>query len=413
MKFFRSQSGGVSIIFALILPVAMGLCALTFDLANLRYNQAQLQLAADAGALAGADAISNPATAKSSAAQLAQMNAPQGTSNVVSASDIDLGVYDASSRAFQVTASNPTAVRVKTARDFAHGNAIQGVFTRAVGLSSGYSVHASSIATASTSTCLYALDPSSSGAVQFVGGVTFASSCGFQINSSSNSAITTIGLYTVNVSQICDVGGYLSLGVGVFTPNPTTGCPVKTDPLSTVPEPAPFASCQNSNVTAIGGVLNPGCYAGTITVIGSVTLNPGIYQFQGANLILLGGSILQGDGVMIYLDSASRFTMIGLASINLTAPPSGVYQGIVVFYSRSAANSTLNLIGSSSISLNGTIYAPSTNLTLTGLGAIQSNYGYLIVNRLIATGLGVMKFNAFPSNPRRPPGLVSRSKLVL
>lgn len=414
MFFFGDTRGGITIVFALILPVILGLCALVVDIANLRWNQSQLQLAADSGALAAAAKISNLNAARTAALTMTQLNAPQGSTNITNETDIEFGIFDVKTNLFSSSSAAPNAVRVTSSRDQAHNNTVETLFIRAFALTTATSLRAVSIAMAGTDACLYVLDPSASGAIQFIGGVSVAATCRLQINSTSNSAITTFGLFSVSTSATCVVGSYSSfLSLGTFTPKPLTGCGSRSDPLADIPEPVPISSCSNVNVTIpLGGTLNPGCYTGTTTFGGTIRLNPGTYQFKGAIVSVLGAGMLVGDEVTLYFDKASTFNMVALSALSLSAPKTGTYQGVVIFMSRASVNSSLNIIGGTFISINGTIYAPATNLTLTGVGSIATKYGYFIVNRLVATGLSAMKFNAFPSDPRRPIALDNKPNLV-
>lgn len=81
IELLRGQRGSISILFALCLPVLLGLAALSIDLARLNLTKVELQGAADAAALAGARSLSdsggqpyNWAAAETSALNVAQSN---------------------------------------------------------------------------------------------------------------------------------------------------------------------------------------------------------------------------------------------------------------------------------------------------------------------------------------------------
>ncbi len=62
LRVYLDQSGSVGLIFAMSLIVILGLAALVIDLGHAYVVKRELQNAAEAGALAGARALSLPAT---------------------------------------------------------------------------------------------------------------------------------------------------------------------------------------------------------------------------------------------------------------------------------------------------------------------------------------------------------------
>jgi hypothetical protein len=107
---------------------------------------------------------------------------------------------------------------------------------------------------------------------------------------------------------------------------------------------------------------------------GNVTLSPGTYYMDvgtglvgGFGLSVLLGGTLTGTGVTIVLTSSGSLVNLPglslLGTINLTAPSSGSYAGLVVYEDRPALLGVLpgpNLAFalSPSVNLIGTIYAP-------------------------------------------------------
>lgn len=125
----HGRSGGVAIILALSLLVLLGFAALTIDLGYARMVQAQLQAAADAAAMGGAQRLSTDAAgliaARSTAVSIGAANEANGhpvalDANPINGADGDvvLGIWDATAGTF-TPSMNPelvNAVQV-TARD--------------------------------------------------------------------------------------------------------------------------------------------------------------------------------------------------------------------------------------------------------------------------------------------------------
>src|SRR5205807_9861935 len=96
------------------------------------------------------------------------------------------------------------------------------------------------------SDCIYALNPTISGAISVGGSATLTSSCGIYVNSSSSTSISTWGGGAVTAPEYDLVGNTTS----TLLPAPNTGVSVISDPLSGLPVPAsaPY-TCDHTNYT--------------------------------------------------------------------------------------------------------------------------------------------------------------------
>jgi Flp pilus assembly protein TadG len=113
------------------LIVLMGLLAFSVDLGYIQIARAELQTAADAGALAGARGLTNccPSTALSEAQRVAQLNSVfQDAVSVTSSEDIALGTWDDQTSTFTALSAAQqgiaNAVQVTCRRTAARGNAL-------------------------------------------------------------------------------------------------------------------------------------------------------------------------------------------------------------------------------------------------------------------------------------------------
>ena len=107
-------------------------------------------------------------------------------------------------------------------------------------------------------------------------------------------------------------------------------------------------------------------------------MEPGIYVIAGGGFTVSGNASLTGDGVTIYNagsnypDSGGSFSSIALSGngeVDLSAPTSGTYTGILIFQARDNSKS-ITLSGNAVLGLNsgygGIIYAPAAPLNVSG-----------------------------------------------
>jgi hypothetical protein len=274
--------------------------------------------------------------------------------------------------------------------------------------------------------CIYALDPNGAGAITLAVGVLVNSRCGIVDESDSPEALECLVGLGITAPSISVTGGAVGLLDGLLCgsqPPPKTNVapPNPPDPLAYLPVPsAAGESCGSSTSSPYTGsptqvqvlvslgsstVFNPGVYCGGIEIVapvaGTVTFNPGMYvlrqgsggplnvQTTGGLSISLGiSSTITGEGVTFYSQegtdqSANGFSVtaplaLGLSSLNLSAPTSGEYGGVLFFQAQgntSPGEFALNLVGGSG--LTGAIYEPSATVTY-GVSALSSTYNILV-----------------------------------
>ena len=399
-RFISDQKGGVLPIAGLLISVVVGVAAVAVDSSAFYVEKSALQNAADAGALAAALRIADQPAATAAAINIANKNVGHGAGAVTAANLIEFGTYDIPSKTFNVSNANVNAVRVRTERSAALGNAAPTFFGKIWGKSST-DIAASALAVArSPGACFYSLNPTASGALSLSGSGTLSvPNCGVQINSNHSKAATANGSSTVSAKSTCIVGG--SHGGGI-SPPPKTHCPVLEDPLAKVPEPTPPAGCFMTDATInTDTVLQPNkTYCGKITLSGSakITLQAGTYYFKGAELKLANSASISGTGVMIYLDATSTVDFVSSGTINLQAPQNGPYRGILFFQSRATSTTSVNKItGSPNMVLDGAIYMPKSELSMTGSGSILVKSGYVVADKFSFGGSANFVFDKISS----------------
>jgi hypothetical protein len=131
--------------------------------------------------------------------------------------------------------------------------------------------------------------------------------------------------------------------------------------------------------------ISPGVYCGGINLSAqsSLTLNPGVYIVR--NGISLGAQTsITGSGVTIYIETGG-VSMAGGSTVSLSAPVSGVWQGILFFQARGNTTAS-NLVGGTSQSMNGALYFPSAQLTYTGGSSLVATATTIIADTLRLNG---------------------------
>lgn len=397
-RLLRDEQGSITVLFALSLPVLLGMSAFALDLANLRYNNMRLQMAADAGALAGARQIADENEAVQAAMNVANRNAPSNAGQVTLAADVQLVVYDADTKTYKPSDATtpPNAVRVTASRNEAHGNAVIGFLTRFVGQSGSFGLSAQSIAVLRGNdgpACVYALNDKDPDALTIAGSTTVSLGCGVRVKSSSAAAISSNGNKAkMTASSICQANNPAQNPSG-YSPAVKRCISPVTDPFASVAEPTPTNCKPGGNLT---GTVMPGCYSGSVSFSGNVTLAAGTYYFQDSDVKINSNANIAGSEATLFLDGTSTLGITGNPSIKFSAPTSGPLAGIALFQSRSASNASLTISGNSDVAIDGAIYAPATSVTFTGSSTTLSptRYGSLIAWKVHFTGNSEVQFAA-------------------
>ncbi len=384
----QSASGQTAVVVTLAITAILMFAGLAVDIGFYMNQRRMAQTAADSAAVAGAhEAQANDPSEIVNAADLnASMNGfTNGVANTTVTVNQGAAITD------PTFAAAPDAVQVIVQRN------VPTYFLRVLGIQS-VPISASAISGQSSGpACVYALDPTASGAFQANGSLDYQSTCGIIVNSSSSSALTVNGSGTVNTSGIGVVGG-MKQSSATFTPQPVTGISHVADPLAYLQFPS-VGSCTYTNFSDTSGntvTLNPGTYCGGITVKKSsnVIVNPGNYIIDGGGITVDGTSTLNGDGVTFFLTGSSTYpyggvTIDGASNESLTAPTTGPYPGILFFQDRSitgitAANNPNVFNGSSTQVYQGALYFPTTALTYNGAASAQ--YTILVADTIGING---------------------------
>ena len=324
LRRFAADEGGSMVVYAATLaPVLIGAAGLAVDATSWHAQSRMVRTMADSAAMAAALEIARvgPDAAQSAAESAAGLNGFQlGADTIVVNSPPASGGYTGSD-AVEVIVRRPTP------RFFSFMFAEEDV-----------TVAARAVAQLdSNNTCVFSLNDSDSGALSIAGGADVELPCGVAVNSSSSSAIVESGATScLTASQIQTVGDYSG---DCLVPAPITGASAVSDPFASVPPPSYGACDHNSKFRVNGGQtrsVDPGHYCKGIEVHagGRLNMNAGLY-ILGGGFTVNGGATVVGDGVTIFIADtvgpSDNVNFAGGADIDLRAPSTGAYAGILFF----------------------------------------------------------------------------------
>ena len=411
MKLLRQESGQAILLWVLCLGVIMGFLAFAIDVGMLFRASRMAQAAADSAAIAGAAELLTTdytAVAKAASAQNGVTNGVNGASVVVNVPPTS-GEHSSSSSYIEVLVSQPVNTFFMS---FVTGSSSVSVTARAV---SG---------TGPGTNCIYALSTTGTNITLSNAGKLTSSSCGVVSDSSSSTAVSATGSAQINAKSTNIVGGYSIANNGSITPTPSTGIAAVPDPLAGMSPPSYTggSSCTADPLTHYGNggssySVGPGstysttqggdlvCY--TSLTLGSngdtVTINAGIYVITGA-LTFNSGTNLGGTGVMFYIVGSGSVNIGNGATVNLQAPSSGTYKG-VLFYQDRSDTSTAQFEGGASSNVAGVLYFPDAPLTV-GNGTTTNVSTPIIASTLTFIGGTNFTESQYANTPITTPKLV-------
>ena len=148
----------------------------------------------------------------------------------------------------------------------------------------------------------------------------------------------------------------------------------------------------SSAVNVNGGatvVIQPGIYTQLITANnGTLTFTHGIYDLQAG--ININGATVNDDGAggeMLYI-TGGQFKITS-GTVNLHAPTSGTYKGMLLFQAPADTNAVIMTDGN--MTVTGAIYAKTAQLQITD--GHFTNSTIVVDNIRISNGTGGAQFN--------------------
>jgi Flp pilus assembly protein TadG len=413
-RLLRSENGSAAVMVAVSLIAVLGMMGFAIDVGQLRLAKQRLQMAADASALAAALELTDcGSTPNCSSLKTAAQSAL--TENSFTGSTLLTSCATSSTTVLTLTVNNgPCALGAANPHN-GNANYVEIVvsqpqptyFAGVLGISSVLIKTRAEAARTGGTNCMFALDPTGSGAISVDLLAAVSAPCGIVDESNSSSALQCAWFAAISASQIGVVGGVSTFLCSV-SPNPRTHItmPNPADPLAYLPKPA-VPSCGSSHgvsashhgsdaalvISTTTILYSDNAYCGGITIGAGATVtfdttygstfaltskNGGTTTLPGGLQVDFGATVTV-NGVIFYnyvpsggikFDWAS-FTLGG---VNLTAPTTGTYSGIL-FFQDPGNNSAAQIVGSAAwnVKLQGTYYFPAATVNFTFDGPVQYN----------------------------------------
>jgi hypothetical protein len=380
LHFCQESSGGVMIYVGIMLPILMGIASLAVDVGLWYANKRVVQSVADAAALGGALEVRRKgdlSTLQLAATEYATENGYNGTDDTIDInSPPESGPLIGVATAVEVIVERP-------APSFLSSLVNKGQTTIAARAVASYGT---------AEACIWALNPTASGAVTVSGNAQVNMNCGIMANSSSPSAITQNGASCINAASVASVGGASG---GCINPQPVTTNSA-ADPMSYVSGPS-WSGCDHPNQIKANNNqtvnLAPGVYCNKITAQNGGTLNfaSGLYVLDGAALTIHGEA--NGTDVQFYLTENTaqndNITINAGSTVQLSAPDfeSDLPAGVLFYQDRNSTagiNHTMN--GQTDMLLEGILYLPNADVNFSGGGAADPTATVIIADEISFTG---------------------------
>ena len=126
-----------------------------------------------------------------------------------------------------------------------------------------------------------------------------------------------------------------------------------------------------------------------VNLQGDVTLTPGTYIFDGSELDFASSATLTGSDVtIIFMNGGELGTINNNNALDLSAPSTGDYAGIVMMADRDTTDSdTWTMNGQADVALNGAVYLPTIDMRYAGgAGSNSTACTQLVVNSVTFRG---------------------------
>jgi hypothetical protein len=381
LRFAGSKRGNVAILTALAAPALVGFCAFGAETGYWYYRQRSIQAAADIGAYNATMALRGGATSSTVTDVATNDSAnngwvqPRGTIAVhtpptsgpnQNTRSVEVILTERENRFFTALfSSNQVTVR-----------------SRAVAT---YTINAPA--------CMLGLDKQLPNDVQFWGNADANfQSCNIVADSIASNAFAVGGSARVTVPCVDTVGGDNIQATLTLTSctSVTTNSPYVPDPYAGVGTPSTSGPCAAG---PSGGALSPGHFCGNLTFQNTVNLAPGVYVVDGGTLKFNANANITGSGVTFFLTNGATLDMNGGAQVNLTAPTSGPYSGLVFYGDRTQPTAVNKINGNSSSQITGAIYFPSQEVDFLGNFSGSNGCTQVVADKIYYTGSATFQTN--------------------
>lgn len=379
----NDRRANTAMLFALSLPVVVGTAGLGVETGYWYYEQRELQTAADVAAVAGA--VEKRGGGSESEIYSAAVTEAVAHSFVMSEGTIDVNAPP-SSGSYQNASSVEVILTMPTTRFFSMIFATDEVTMNARGVATS---------TSAGDACILALDPAASGALTFTGNaLTLLNGCTAFSDSLSDDSLIVNGSADVTAACAMAAGGVSADDGLVVTdcPEAQSHMPSVADPYDNIAEPPVSGGCLTMPSGMGAATLSPGHYCSGGTLKGNKTLSAGVYVIDGDFKINSGANVT-GTGVTLFFKNNATADFNGNATINLSAPTSGSYKGMLFWGDDANTSGTSKFNGTASSKFTGALYFPGQNVEF--LGNFSGNNGCMrvVAKTIKFTGSSSMNTN--------------------
>ncbi len=380
---FRDESGQMLVVTALSLVVLMGFLALAVDVGLLFRARRNMQIAADAAAMAGATQLFYITSAQKAAGQTSALvqsaalaaakangvdSALAGNSVLVSSPPVD-GSSQGCLSCVEVRLGSPA--QTFFAGLITHGNNMT-VAARAV-------AGAPSVSQA----CVFVMDPTASKALSIHGsGAILMPDCGVYVNSKASNALCVTGSASKStfpwINVVGGQPGNGNCGGNLNNSSVALNSAVQSNPFGNLTGPIPDnkGNCSDPGMTTdtvtktiSGNYKAPSagtvCFTNAVTLSAGANLGDGMYVFENGLTIGKGtvtvGTTTNGATLDVYGGSYNQDTA---SALTIYAPTAGTYDAIALMQPATNTNAMQVSFGSSGATFDGMIYAPGAYVTL-------------------------------------------------
>lgn len=386
--FIRSDEGAIAILFALTAMIAAGVIGGAVDFGLAFNERLKLQASVDGAAIAGARAIAlgkgDPAQA--ALASFGSNYAGPTPTVTVGGNQVSVSASVSMPTFFLPLMNLPT---LDIAADARAEPAFETVTTQSTG---GGNV------------CVLLLDTFLVDALDVGSAATtvVAPDCEVHVKSvRTNQAASFHTNGTFDVAKSCIEGSYdNSKGAnhGVIGPI-EAGCATVDDPYAgTLPIPSMGACKSTRNLKNSTEHMTPGTYCGLWHFKGGVDtidMAPGVYVLK--NSVWKFNGLMKGSDVTIYFTGSNSYLNTnGQGTIDIQAPTSGTYKGLLLYEDHTISTlSSMHINGGQQAIVSGLIYLPSRDMKWNGNSGVEADSLTLVANSLEVTGTTTWRFAPF------------------
>jgi Flp pilus assembly protein TadG len=377
------RRGVTAVVTAIALATLVGFCGLAVDVVMWEVNQRDLQGAADQAALAAATAFRNAGETGALGDSTTAQNAAYATAirSGYPAASVTVAAYN---NATTCTSDGCLEVTITQQQPQYFTALFLSSFTAsasAVGTCSGCGNGSYDLASTGGGACVMALDPNGSGVITASGTPTLSlNGCNLQNNSPNTNATIMNGGATIEGCSTTNACGSQAFLAQPDTPSGNIDIPIVNN---VAPAPDPYADVTPPSTSGCSGApafpstspVAPGTYASGPDHV-TVTLSSGTFVFCNG-WTPHGQTNVTGTGVTIYVLGGG--TLNGNSTIGISAPTTGQYAGIAVWWGDSSG---VTWDGTNSSTFSGAIYAPTATVTFGGTNATGATCTRLIAKEI-------------------------------